>query len=253
MASRQRASYTAEFKLKTVEYASKHGNRAAGREFNVDERMVRNWRKNQSALENAPRSKRANRAGTTKFPQLETDLTRFIQERRDNGRAVTTVMVRRKAKQIAKDRGLTNFVGGPSWCNRFMKRAGFSIRSRTSVGQRTPDNWEELMTNFIDFTSRNIERLDLDHDKIINMDEVPMSFDAPMTRTVTKKGDKTVTITTTGHERTHFTVALACTASGRKLKPLIIFKRKTMPKESLPSGVEVICNQKGKFNTSYCF
>lgn len=211
--------------------------------------MVRNWRKNESALEQMPRNKRANRTGSTKFPQLENDLSRFIREKRASGRAITTVIIRRKAKEIAKEHGLTNFVGGPSWCNRFMKRVGLSIRARTSVGQRTPDNWEELMASFVDFTSRHVNTLHIDHDKIINMDEVPMAFDAPMTRTVANKGDKTVIITTTGHERTNFTVALACTASGRKLKLLIIFKRKTMPKESLPTGVVVLCNQKVKFDT----
>ena len=136
MASR-RASYTAEFKLQTVRYALKNGNRAAGREFNVDEKMVRNWRKNESALELMPRNKRANRTGSTKFPQLENDLSRFIREKRASGRAITTVIIRRKAKEIAKERGLTNFVGGPSWCNRFMKRVGLSIRENFSRSTHT--------------------------------------------------------------------------------------------------------------------
>jgi len=45
---------------------------------------------------------------------------------------------------------------------------------------------------------------------------------------------KTVSIRTTGHEKSHFTVMLlllACTADGGKLPPYIVFKRKTLPKE----------------------
>ena len=249
---RRRSSYTTEFKLKVVKYAEENGgNRAAGREYDLDESVVRGWRKNVAQLKKMPSKKRANRCGITKFPELEKDLLQYVHDRRNNGRAVTTIMIRRQAKQIAKDRGLKDFIGGPSWCHRFMKRAGLSVRSRTTVGQRTPDNWEELMASFQDFTARNIDRLRLNHDKIINMDEVPMTFDAPMTRTVTNTGDKTVTITTTGHEKTHFTVVLACTASGKKLKPMVIFKRITKPKEKLPSGISVLCNQKGKFQFHY--
>ena len=50
---------------------------------------------------------------------------------------------------------------------------------------------------------------------------------------------KTVLLKTTGHEKTHFTVVLACLADGTKLKPMAIFKRKTMPKDNLPAGVVV--------------
>ena len=40
-------------------------------------------------------------------------------------------------------------------------------------------------------------------------------------------------------------IILACTASGKKLPPLMIFKRKTAIKEKLPSGVIVHNNEKG--------
>ena len=51
---------------------------------------------------------------------------------------------------------------------------------------------------------------------------------------------------TTGHERTHFTVVLACIANGFKVKPMVIFKRKRIPKgEKIPAGVLVHCHPKG--------
>jgi hypothetical protein len=66
-----------------------------------------------------------------------------------------------------------------------------------------------------------------------------------MNRTVEKKDTSSITIRTTGHEKSSFTVVLACTASGRKLPPMMIFKRKTAIKEKLPSGVIVHNNEKG--------
>ena len=73
----------------------------------------------------------------------------------------------------------------------------------------------------------------------INMDEVMLTFDMPMARTVEVKGADTVTIHTTGNEKTHVSVMLACCALGDKLPPMPIFKRKNSIKEELPAGVVV--------------
>ena len=78
------------------------------------------------------------------------------------------------------------------------------------------------------------------------MDETPMTFDIPGNRTVHSSGAKTVLVKTTGHEKTHFTVVLACMAGGTKLKPTVIFKRKTLPKGAkFPVGVIVRSHVKG--------
>ena len=39
-------------------------------------------------------------------------------------------------------------------------------------------------------------------------------------------------IKTTGHEKRRFTVVLACMADGTKLRPVVIFKHKTQPKNA---------------------
>ena len=52
------------------------------------------------------------------------------------------------------------------------------------MGQKLPENWEEKVTNFHQFVSRRKEELAIQADRVFNMDEVPMSFDAPYSRTV---------------------------------------------------------------------
>lgn len=64
--------------------------------------------------------------------------------------------------------------------------------------------------------------------QIGNMDETPVWFDMPTSRTVSHKGQKTVMIKTSSHEKTRFTVLLSCLADGTKVKPTVIFKRKTL-------------------------
>ena len=159
-------------------------------------------------MEKLPAKMKAMRGGKPSWPELEKDVKEFVLGKL--GRGLSTVVIRARARQIAEDRGLTNFIGGPAWCHRFMKRNDLSVRARTTVGQRLPQDWQGLMSNFVDFAERSITRLALSRDKILNIDEVRMTFDAPMNRTVTEKGSSTVTITTTGHEKTHFTVVLAC-------------------------------------------
>ena len=57
------------------------------------------------------------------------------------------------------------------------------------------------------------------------MNEKPVTMDMVGNSTVDKVGKKT-----TGHEKYRYTVALACMVDGQKLKSMLIFKRKTLPK-----------------------
>ncbi|GFW89476.1 pogo transposable element with KRAB domain [Trichonephila clavipes] len=67
-----------------------------------------------------------------------------------------------------------------------------------------------------------------------NMDETPVAFDMIGNKTIDMKGTKSIHIKSTGHEKSHLTVVLSCLADGTKLKPIVIFKRKTVPKSNFP-------------------
>ena len=73
-----------------------------------------------------------------------------------------------------------------------------------------------------------------------HMDEVPMYFDMPSSRTIDFTGIKTVRARTTGYEKLRFSVALTILSSGKKLRPLIIFKNlKKVPKGNFPKDVVI--------------
>ena len=78
-----------------------------------------------------------------------------------------------------------------------------------------------------------------------NMDETPVWFDMPSARTVSEKGEKIILVKTTGNEKYRFTVVLACMADGTRLKPMIVFKRKTIPKVIFPAGLVIHAHPKG--------
>lgn len=245
MAPCKRHAYDTEFKLKAIRHAVEHGNRAAAREFNVKESMVRKWRKQQDALCQVKKTKQSFRGNKARWPQLEDQLEQWVVEQRAASRSVSTVTIRMKAKALAQELNINEFRGGPSWCFRFMKRRHLSIRTQTTVSQQQPQDYQEKLATFRAYCKNKITEKKIRPE---HMDEVPLTFDIPVNRTVDKMGARTVNVRTTGNEKASFTVVLACQANGQKLPPMVIFKRKTVPKENFPAGVAVKANSKGWMN-----
>lgn len=253
MAPKRHRSYTAGFKLNVISRAEEIGNRAAGREFEVDERCVRRWRGEKEQLREMPQQKRARRSGTARWPNLEKDLVEWIKGQRSKGLAVSTTKIRLQAKLWAREQKIDDFKGGPCWCYRFMKRNKMSVRVRTTVGQQLPLDWKEKKEAFLKFVGDLVEEKKFSLSQIINMDETPLTFDCPANRTVDQTGTRTVSVLTTGHEKMSFTCVLACSANGDLLNPLIIFKRKTLPKGDFPSDIVISANEKGWMCESIMF
>lgn len=243
-----RKSYTSAKKLEILEYAENNGNRAASRLYGAGETSIREWRKEKSVLQVMNPKKRSRRYRQEFWPKLETEVKKFINEKRAENRQVSTKMIRMEAKKIAKTKlKITDFKGSDQWCNRFMKRHRLSVRATTSVGQKLPIDWEEKIASFKLFVN-NYVKSGIVSQQIGNMDEIPVSFDMVGSHTVDNTGAQDIKISTTGHEKSNFTVILCVTADGGKCAPLVIFKRKTMPKEEFPKGVVVKVNEKGWIN-----
>jgi len=246
---RKRNAYDTAFKLTVIEYAESHNNCAAQRQFGITEKMVRDWRKKKTELIATKNSAKKIRHNPAHFSELEDELCTWTTERRQEGCIVTRLNIRMRALQMAKDdKYLTtceNFKASQGWCSRFMKRKNLVLCQRTHIAQKLPADLDKKVESFHKFVINERKEYDYPLISIGNMDETPMTFDAPGNRTIDVKGSKTITIRTSGAEKTHFTVVLACLADGTKLKPMAIFKRKTMPKESLPSGIIVKVHTKG--------
>ena len=96
-----RVSYTTAFKLRVIAYAVSNGNRAAGRQFSVDESCVRRWKLQRERLLKTPRNKRAQRYRPAAFPDIEKELAAWITEKRQGGIGVSTNVICLKAKSVA--------------------------------------------------------------------------------------------------------------------------------------------------------
>lgn len=241
----RRKSYTAETKLEAVKFARKFGTNAAAIEFEVAEQMINRWKQAEPALMTSPKNKRAFRGLRAKWPDVEKDLKAWVLERRSKQRAVNGPAMKREAIKIATKLGIRPFSPSNSWIQNFMRRNGLSMRRRTSVGQPLPKDCQSKKSSFRSFCR---EFYDVSPNNFGNLDEVPVPFDIVSNRTVEVKGKDDISIASTGNEKTNFTVVLGILADGSKLPPMLIFKRKTLPKGNFP-GVIIKANPTGWMNS----
>lgn len=246
MAPAKRKKYDASFKLKVVNFAMEHNNCAAARQYGVTEKMVRDWKSKEKALKSMPRGKCALRRGTPHWPELEKHVADMVAQHRQNGYVVTRNTIRLFALQWAKSNPdhSNNFKATISWCSRFMERHDLVLRQKTKIAQKLPADLDNKVDSFHRYVIQQRTKHGYALSNIGNMDETPMNFDMIGNKTVHQKGEKTILIKT-GQEKSSFTVVLAYTADGNKLKPMIIFKRKTMPKLKFPAGCFVHVREKG--------
>ena len=78
------------------------------------------------------------------------------------------------------------------------------------------------------------------------MDETPMQFELPSSRSLELSGSRTVPVKSCGAEKRSFTVTLAVATDGRKLPPAVIFKGvRTARDLAVPDSVRVLFHKKG--------
>ncbi|KAF4795049.1 hypothetical protein TURU_096745 [Turdus rufiventris] len=70
------------------------------------------------------------------------------------------------------------------------------------VSQQLPADYEEKLASFRSYCKSRISEKNIQPDHIINMDEVPLTFDMPLNRTVERIGTSTVSVRTTGNKKT---------------------------------------------------
>jgi len=115
-----------------------------------------------------------------------------------------------------------------------MRRNRLSVRSRITVGQKLPENWEEKVSNFRQFVSRRKEELAIQADRVFNMKEQLTQLELkaflyePL---VTRK------------ETSQF--SLRAQSPGKSRSQWSSLREKQCKKENLPNGVVVYYHKKG--------
>ena len=160
--------------------------------------------------------------GSSSLTSDEETLTAWIEDQRSRHLRVTRTTIQKKALNLYG--GDDRFSASRGWLENFLRRNGFSLRRRTTVSQRLPQDLIPKVSSFILHVRKLRLLKNYQLSSIGNMDETPLWLDMPGDTTVSRIGERSVSIRTTGHDKGRFTVILAAMADGRKLKPFIVFK-----------------------------
>lgn len=139
--SSKRLHYDSALKRRVIVYAEKHGNRAAGRTFDISEANIRRWRNDRNSIFSCKATTKCF-TGPKKgrYPQVDEAVLHFISEACAKGLPITRQAMQSKAGEIAKTLGIdeTKFKATRGWCDRFMRRAGLSLRHQTLFCPKLP-------------------------------------------------------------------------------------------------------------------
>lgn len=184
-------------------------------------------------LETKKGKERSRLNGAGKKPlstKMEEVLLEWIDNRRARSLRVSCKLIMKNTEIVYRDimqesnTATEDFKASRGWLCRFLKRNGLSLRRKTSVAQQDPERMVAKLVSYI----IQVRRLQIKHNyapcNIIAMDETPVWCDMISETTVDKSGIKTVTLKTTGQEKSRVSVVLAAKADGTKLKPMVVFK-----------------------------
>ena len=121
---------------------------------------------------------------------------------------------------------LDGFVASDMWVQRWKRRLGISTLRSTSISQKVPGDFRDLLFNY----RRAVLMLRRQHDYplncVMNIDQTMLRFDMLPQRTNDKKGCRQVRTKTTRAEKRGFTVTLFVAADGTKFPAMIVFKER---------------------------
>ena len=90
-------------------------------------------------------------------------------------------MLQLKAKELSTD---PKFKASDGWYTNWKHHHSISMRAKTTLAQRLPADMEDKVIQFHRFVLRSRQCWGYDLSHILNMDETPMRFELPATRTL---------------------------------------------------------------------
>ena len=227
--------YSLQFKIKVIKEAkSNNNNRLTARTYDLDESLLRDWRKNEakilknldSCTNQQVQSPFRVKGGGRKVrdEDLEIEVYDWIISLRAQHLRVTRKAIQQKALFIAGPE--TDFKASRGWLEKFMKRYDLSLRRQTHISQRLPKDVEDRITNFFIFLRKYFANYGITEANIVASDQTPIWFDNCGSSTIEVEGSKSVSLKSTGHEKMNFTVMLSACADGSKKRLFIVFKGK---------------------------
>ena len=122
--AKKRMRYDTEFELKVMELAFQTSNMNATRHYSVNEKQVCEWKKAESVLKEMPKKSKCNQKIQPKWPKLEEDVAKWVNEKQKSGLFITHAQIPLFAINWVggNEENSRDFKATNSWCTCFMKR-----------------------------------------------------------------------------------------------------------------------------------
>jgi hypothetical protein len=233
----KRYKYSREHRLAAIEYFQtiwkvlddgshqRFSKRLAAKKLKTTRQMLRDWVYNKERIKEQKRGsyRSRHRAPRAHESTIEERLNAAFEAARDKGRKISYKWMIRHARiiyaELHPDRVITHEHGkkmylgfrfSSGWYNRFRKRYAISLRAGTKRAQKSPEELEPTIRNWIQFNrpmtvtvkGKSVVGIPRGPDipvvgriklsEICNMDQSPMPFEYLKGRTYAKKGPQTV-------------------------------------------------------------
>ena len=213
-------------KLEAVEYAKSTSNNKAAMKYNVSEKSIRYWRKQEMDLRRQRHqiSKITLHKGKNKsFVYDEKEMWVFTETNRKLGNLLTSwalIIELLKREPTVRKMSKNSLL---KWCSRFESKYYLSFKISKQEGKlMLADALYQLKNFFQDIKNK---RLNENVDTIISVDETPLFFNMPKVKRAIHRGIREIILETQKQEEVEVSVILAVAATGQKLPPFVIFKR----------------------------
>jgi hypothetical protein len=108
--------------------------------------------------------------------------------------------------------------------SRFLSKHNLTHRVITHKAQQDPREVEVEALQFLDYIRPRMADGSRHPDYIINMDQTPVWHAMDSSRTIDRVGVRNVNMRTSTNDSKRVTVAVSITASGRRVKTMVVFK-----------------------------
>ena len=147
-------SFNRELKLSAVKWFKEHGENvsATAREFNVDRKRIREWVDQEDKIKSMRKQKKRDGCGRKAFyPLVEKKLKDEFDDKRSKGLSVKMWWFKSRAKQLMKELypSVDDFKCSDNWLRLFLSRARISLRRKSHVSQKVPQDALPQILTFI--------------------------------------------------------------------------------------------------------
>ena len=158
------------------------------------------------------------------FKDIEIDLLNYIEEWHQKGFEVNCFTLLRKAGQLRPAIHDKSIGAAKRFISHFWMKNNFTHRISTHKAQRDPHKVECKAVEFLKYICSRLTNGSHHPDFILNMDQTPVYQSIDSSMTVEHVGVRTVNLRVSMNDSMHVTVAATITASGRKVKSMVVFK-----------------------------